>query len=98
MASHPTRRTTDHPGNRLSDAKMTVGCLYIYNSQLFWTCPFETHCISLVFILFKVAKQLGPGHTIVTCLCDTGSRYYAKLFSREFLKSKGKPRQQIDDC
>jgi len=36
----------------------------------------------------KVAEVMGPGHTIVTCLCDTGSRYYAKLFSREFLKSR----------
>lgn len=36
----------------------------------------------------KVAKDLGPGHTIVTCICDTGSRYYAKLYSREFLQSK----------
>ena len=38
----------------------------------------------------QVAKKLGPGHTIVTCLCDTGQRYYAKLFSREVLESKGK--------
>ncbi|XP_074660928.1 uncharacterized protein LOC141913319 [Tubulanus polymorphus] len=36
----------------------------------------------------QAAKLLGPGHTIVTCLCDTGQRYYAKLFSKEFLKSK----------
>ncbi|CAE1267026.1 cysK [Acanthosepion pharaonis] len=37
----------------------------------------------------KVAKKLGPGHTIVTCLCDTGQRYYAKLFSEAELKKRG---------
>ncbi|XP_070576607.1 uncharacterized protein [Ptychodera flava] len=37
----------------------------------------------------RVAKLMGPGHTIVTCLCDTGQRYYAKLFSRKFLQQKG---------
>ncbi|XP_078000720.1 uncharacterized protein LOC144453329 isoform X2 [Glandiceps talaboti] len=38
---------------------------------------------------YRVAKLMGPGHTIVTCLCDTGQRYYAKLFSRKFLAQKG---------
>ncbi|XP_035683089.1 cysteine synthase 1-like [Branchiostoma floridae] len=37
----------------------------------------------------QVAQMLGPGHTIVTCLCDTGQRYYAKLFSRSVLESRG---------
>ncbi|XP_067941551.1 uncharacterized protein [Watersipora subatra] len=37
----------------------------------------------------KVARDLGPGHTIVTALCDTGGRYYGKLFSRQVLESKG---------
>ncbi|XP_064623104.1 uncharacterized protein LOC135485214 [Lineus longissimus] len=37
----------------------------------------------------KVAKMLGPGHTVVTCLCDTGQRYFKKLFSKKFLISKG---------
>ena len=36
-----------------------------------------------------LAKQLGPGHTIVTVLCDGGSRYQSKLFNREWLKMKG---------
>ncbi|MEM8807485.1 MAG: cysteine synthase A [Cyanobacteria bacterium P01_G01_bin.38] len=36
-----------------------------------------------------LAKQMGPGHTIVTVLCDSGSRYQSKLFSREWLESKG---------
>ncbi|MEO0456405.1 MAG: cysteine synthase A [Cyanobacteria bacterium P01_A01_bin.114] len=36
-----------------------------------------------------LAKQMGPGHTIVTVLCDSGSRYQSKLFSRDWLASKG---------
>ncbi len=36
-----------------------------------------------------LAKQLGPGHTIVTILCDGGSRYQSRLFNQEWLVSKG---------
>ncbi len=36
-----------------------------------------------------LAKQIGPGHTIVTVLCDSGSRYQSKIFSREWLETKG---------
>ncbi len=36
-----------------------------------------------------LAKRLGPGHTIVTVLCDGGSRYQSKLFNREWLAAKG---------
>jgi cysteine synthase len=39
----------------------------------------------------RMAKQMGPGHTIVTILCDYGTRYQSKLFNPEFLKSKGLP-------
>jgi cysteine synthase A len=39
----------------------------------------------------RLAKQMGPGHTIVTILCDLGSRYQSKLFNAEFLRSKGLP-------
>jgi len=38
-----------------------------------------------------LAKDLGPGKTIVTVLCDYGSRYQSKLFNPEFLKEKGLP-------
>ena len=37
----------------------------------------------------KVATDLGPGHTVVTCLCDSGQRSYARLFNREWLIEKG---------
>lgn len=39
----------------------------------------------------RVAKELGPGHTVVTVLCDYGTRYQSKLFNPEFLRSKGLP-------
>ena len=39
----------------------------------------------------KLAKQLGPGKTIVTILCDHGRRYASKIFNKEFLKSKNLP-------
>ncbi|MGK7915166.1 MAG: cysteine synthase A [Prochloraceae cyanobacterium] len=36
-----------------------------------------------------LAKQMGPGHTIVTVLCDGGARYQSRLYNREWLASKG---------
>jgi len=39
----------------------------------------------------RLAKQMGPGHTIVTILCDSASRYESKLFNRELMESKGLP-------
>ena len=39
----------------------------------------------------KLAKQMGPGKTIVTILCDNGKRYASKIFNKEFLKSKNLP-------
>lgn len=39
----------------------------------------------------RLAKQMGPGHIIVTILCDAGTRYQSKLFNPEFLRSKGLP-------
>ena len=39
----------------------------------------------------RMARDLGPGHTIVTILCDWGHRYQSKLFNPAFLKEKGLP-------
>jgi cysteine synthase len=39
----------------------------------------------------RLAQKMGPGHVIVTILCDYGTRYASKLFSPEFLRSKGLP-------
>jgi cysteine synthase A len=37
----------------------------------------------------RVARELGPGHTIVTILCDGGAKYQSRLFNREWLEQKG---------
>jgi len=37
----------------------------------------------------RVAREMGPGHTIVTVLCDGGANYQSRLFNREWLKQKG---------
>ena len=39
----------------------------------------------------RLARELGPGHTIVTILADSGTRYQSKMFNPEFLKSKDLP-------
>mmetsp|Transcript_9798 Transcript_9798/g.26101 ORF Transcript_9798/g.26101 Transcript_9798/m.26101 type:complete len:368 (+) Transcript_9798:36-1139(+) len=39
----------------------------------------------------ELAKRLGPGHTVVTILCDLGTRYASKMFNAEFLHSKNLP-------
>ena len=39
----------------------------------------------------RMARDMGPGHTIVTILCDYGNRYQSKLFNPAFLHEKGLP-------
>ena len=39
----------------------------------------------------RMAKEMGPGHTIVTVLCDYGNRYQSKLFNPDFLRAKSLP-------
>jgi cysteine synthase A len=37
----------------------------------------------------RVARELGPGHTVVTVLCDGGAKYVSRLFDRTWLAQKG---------
>jgi cysteine synthase A len=39
----------------------------------------------------RLAREMGPGHTIVTILCDYGTRYQSKLYNPDFLRSKNLP-------
>lgn len=39
----------------------------------------------------RLAREMGPGHTLVTILCDYGSRYQSKMFNPEFLRERGLP-------
>ena len=36
----------------------------------------------------EIAKQMGPGHTIATILCDDGAKYQSRLFNADFLAAK----------
>ena len=44
-----------------------------------------------VKIALDIARELGPGKTVVTILCDSGNRYQSKLFNPEFMRSKNLP-------
>jgi Cysteine synthase len=44
-----------------------------------------------VLAAIKIAQKLGPGHTVVTVLCDYGTRYQSKLFNPAFLKERNLP-------
>ena len=46
----------------------------------------------------RMAKDMGPGQTIVTILCDYGTRYQSKLYNPEFLREKGLPVPAWLDC
>jgi cysteine synthase A len=39
----------------------------------------------------RLAREMGPGHTIVTILCDFGTRYQSRLFNPDFLREKNLP-------
>jgi cysteine synthase A len=39
----------------------------------------------------ELAREMGPGHTIVTILCDSGQRYQSKVWNPDFLRSKDLP-------
>jgi cysteine synthase A len=39
----------------------------------------------------RLARQMGPGHRIVTILCDGAARYQSKLFNPDFLRERGLP-------
>ncbi len=65
----------------------TVGHLYrlLYEEGLFLG---STSGIN-VAAAARVAEELGPGHTVVTVLCDGGAKYQSRLFNREWLAQKG---------
>jgi cysteine synthase len=44
-----------------------------------------------VMAAILVARAMGPGHTVVTVLCDGGARYQSKLFNPEFLRERNLP-------
>ena len=67
--------------------KETIACVYrlLREEGLFLG---STSGINVAAAI-HVARQLGPGHVIVTMLCDTGSKYLSRLFNRDWLVQKG---------
>jgi cysteine synthase A len=65
----------------------TVRCVYrlLYEEGLFLG---STSGVNVAGAL-QVARELGPGHTIVTMLCDGGAKYQSRLFNRAWLEEKG---------
>ena len=55
------------------------------------TAPGEPQFVDGAAVTPALARQLGPGHTIVTVLADSGARYYSKLWNPAFLRNKGLP-------
>ena len=48
----------------------------------------SSSCVNLCAAV-HIARQLGPGHRIVTMLCDSGSRHLSKFYNDEWLKEQG---------
>jgi len=86
------RITANLEGAPIDDALLiedaeTVRCVYrlLYEEGLFLG---STSGINVAAAL-HLARELGPGHTIVTVLCDGGAKYQSRLFNREWLEQKG---------
>ncbi len=86
-----TRITANFEGAPIDDAEMIpdqecVDTVYrlLYDDGLFLGSSSGIN----VSAAMRIARRLGPGHTIVTILCDTGGRYQSRLFNTEWLASK----------
>jgi cysteine synthase A len=86
------RITANLQGAPIDDAALiedseTVRCVYrlLYEEGLFLG---STSGINVAAAL-RVARELGPGHVIVTVLCDGGAKYQSRLFNRDWLEQKG---------
>ena len=71
---------------RITDAEALH---YIYDVLIHEGLSVGTSAGINIAAAVRVAKQMGPGHTVVTILCDGGSRYQSKLFNPAFLREKG---------
>lgn len=66
----------------------------LHQDGLFLGSSAAVNCVGAV----KLARDLGPGHTIVTILCDGGQRHLSRFHNPAFLKSVGlTPKSQLGD-
>ncbi|HET6630471.1 MAG TPA: cysteine synthase A [Woeseiaceae bacterium] len=87
-----TRITANFAGAPIDDAEMIpdAECVEQVYRLLFEEGLFLGGSSGInVAAALRVAKQLGPGHVIVTILCDSGGRYQSRLYNREWLREKG---------
>jgi cysteine synthase A len=79
--------TIDHP-YRVSDEEMLLAIYDLFEHEgLLMGGSTGVNVAGAI----RMARDLGPGHTIVTVLCDQGARYQSKIFNPEFLKERGLP-------
>jgi cysteine synthase A len=71
---------------RGSNEEATAMCYYLLRREGIFVGP--SAALNVVGAV-KLARKLGPGHTVVTVLCDGGSRYMDKMYSPEWLKAQG---------
>ena len=57
----------------------------LQNEGLLVGCSSAMNCVGAA----RIARELGPGHTVVTVLCDHGSRYMSRFWNEEFISSRG---------
>lgn len=87
-----SRVTANLEGTPIDDAlqiqdQEAVGMVYhlLHEEGLFLGSSSGVNVVAAV----DIARRLGPGHTVVTVLCDGGARYYSRLFNPEWLAGKG---------
>ena len=89
-------RTVDRLPESTSPAAVRGTLVHRVLEQVFDLTRHEGLCIGgsagiNVAAAIAVARQMGPGHRIVTILCDGGARYQSKLFNPDFLRGKNLP-------
>src|SRR5271170_5577963 len=69
----------------LSKTMVSSSCIYLMCIGLFVG---SSSCVNLCAAV-HIARQLGPGHRIVTFLCDSGARHLSKFYNDKWLKEQG---------
>ena len=83
-------------GSLLIEDARTIACVFrlLKDEGLFVGASSALNCVAAG----DVAAKLGPGHTVVTVVCDGAGRYQSRLFSRKWLEGKGLYSAVPEDC
>jgi len=87
---------TQLDGSLLVEDARTVACVFrlLKDEGLFIGASSALNCVAAG----DVARSLGPGHTVVTVICDGAARYQSRLFSKKWLEAKGLLAAVPEDC